>query len=184
MWSLIIYLEERTEEVLFVYMVQSKIFVVHFLNAPLRAVVVDDQAHFALSDVEGKLGTYRRLYHKIYEKGLSDTYLTPIRFLCPHDNRIKIMNFISAKNLLEIVPNNTHECVLFKKYLTNILPFKNDQDIKAMAIFTKTAEDKKQIEEKKQKALAQQLLEAQILLKQFHSEAMKLEEVLGKLKNL
>lgn len=165
-------------------MVQSKIFTVNFLNFPLRAVVVDNQAHFALSDVELKLNIYRRLYHKIYEEGLNETYLIPIRFLCPRDNRIKIMNFISAKNLLELIPNNTHERVAFKKYLTNILPFKNEQDIKAMAIFTKSTEDKKQIEDKKQKALAQQLLEAQILLKQFHSEAMKLEEVLSKLKNL
>lgn len=160
-------------------MVQSKIFVVRFLNTPLRAVVVDDQAYFALSDVEGKLGTYRRLYHKIYEEGLSDTYLTPIRFLCPCDNRIKIMNFISAKDLLEIVPNNTHECVALKKYLKNVLPFKDEQGIKAMAVSTT-----KPVEDKEKKALAQQLLEAQALLKQFHSEAMKLEEVLSKLKNL
>lgn len=160
-------------------MVQSKIFVVKFLNAPLRAVVFNNQAYFALADVERKLDIYRHLYRKLHEEGISDTYLTPIRFLCPLDHRIKIMNFISAKDLLEILPNNTHECVALKKYLKNVLPFKDEQGIKAMAISTT-----KPVEDKDKKALAQQLLEAQALLKQFHSEAMKLEEVLGKLKNL
>lgn len=159
-------------------MVQSKIFVVNFLNTPLRAVVFNNQAYFALADVEHKLGIYRHLYRKLHEEGISDTYLKPIRFLCPLDHRIKIMNFISAMDLLEIVPNNTHECVALKKYLRNVLPFKDEQGIKAVAASTNPVEDKDK------KALAQQLLEAQTLLKQFHSEAMKLEEVLSKLKNL
>lgn len=156
-------------------MVQSNIFIVNFLNSPIRAAVVDDQANFALSDVELKLGTYRRLYHKLREEGISDNYLQPIRFLCPTDHRIKIMNFISAKDLLGFVPNNSYECVTFKKFLNNVISLSEEEDIKEAALPVKT---------KKEKALAEQLLEAQTLLKQFHSEAMKLEEVLSKLKEL
>lgn len=156
-------------------MVQSNIFIVNFLNYPIRAAVIDDQAHFALSDVEIKLGTGRHLYHKLREEGISAECLKPIRFLCPIDQRVKIMNFISAKNLLGIVPNNTYDCVTFKKFLNNAISLAEEEDIKEATLPVKP---------KKDKALAQQLLEAQALLKQFHSEAMKLEEVLNKLKDL
>lgn len=160
-------------------MVQSNIFIVNFLNYPIRAAVVDDQAHFALSDVEAKLNTSRHLYHKLREEGISGECLKPIRFLCPTDRRVKIMNFISAKDLLGIVPNNTYDCVTFKKFLSNVISLAEEEDIKGAALPVKPKK-----EPKKDKALAQQLLEAQALLKQFHSEAMKLEEVLSKLKDL
>lgn len=156
-------------------MVQSNIFIVNFLNYPIRAAVIDDQAHFALSDIEAKLGTSRHLYHKLREEGISGECLKPIRFLCPTDCRVKIMNFISAKDLLKVVPNNTYDCVTFKKFLNNVISLAEEEDIKEAALPPKP---------KKDKALAQQLLEAQALLKQFHSEAMKLEEVLAKLKGL
>ena len=163
----------------FAFMVQSNIFIVNFLNYPIRAAVVDDQAHFALSDVEIKLGTGRHLYHKLREESISAECLKPIRFLCPTDHRVKIMNFISAKDLLGVVPNNTYDCVTFKKFLSNVISLAEEEDIKEAALPIKPKKDTK-----KDKALAQQLLEAQTLLKQFHSEAMKLEEVLSKLKEL